>query len=177
MSKLKNSIAAEVALLAAFTALTVVCSMTFPFGLTFRIGTFIKASPAFIVMAVAARRFNAAYTALIAGIADLIGAFISSVPGISPGITLSAIVSGAIFGLFLFKRCTLVRIVWVVVASQLICGLGITTVSLHYYYSMPYEPMIYWRLIQTVGMIAIEIVVLYLILIKVDLPKRLRIIK
>ncbi|MDO4742828.1 MAG: folate family ECF transporter S component [bacterium] len=177
MPKIKNSIAFEIALLAIFTALTVVCSMTFPFGLTFRIGTFIKFSPAFIVMAVAARRFGTVYTALIAGVADIIGAFISSVPGISPGITLAAIVSGAIFGLFLYKKCTVVRIVWAVVASQLIGGLVITTVSLHYYYSMPYEPMVYWRLVQTAGMIIIEIVVLYIVLIKTDIPKLLRIIK
>ena len=72
------------------------------------------------------------------GIADMAGALLFY-GYITPGITLSAILTGVFFGLFLHRDAVkLPHIIGAVLSNQLICSLFVTTVALSLTYGQPF---------------------------------------
>jgi ECF transporter S component (folate family) len=161
----------KITVLAVLTALSVICSLTFPLGLTFRVGEFIELSPAFLPICVAGSIFGWKGSGIVAVLSDLIqGALFGS---ISPLILLVNLLSGIIFGLLLHKQKRILSIILAVLLTQLICSMVFTTLVLCLRYGMPLFPTIYWRMLQTVILIAIEIPTLYLFISVLDIPNKL----
>ncbi len=160
--------------IAILTALSIVCSLF----LTFRAGTFLKFSPAFIVIALAARAYGIYGGVLVAFFTDFIQYLMFPANGFSFGICLSNVLTGLIFGLFLYKKVDLKRIVGATLISQIVCSLFITTITMVYIERwFPLFPLAYWRLGQVVIMSVASIIVLYFLLVKINFSNKIKLIK
>lgn len=172
----KTAVAIEtIVTIAILIALSVVCSM----ALTVRVGTALKFSPVFVVSALAARRYGPLVAGLVALMADIIQFFMfpTGLP-FSFGICLSGVLSGIILGWFMSKKVDFKRIVAGVLSSQILCSLILTTFVMVYVESWsPLFPLVYWRALQTIIMIVIEIILLYQLFVKIDLAKITKIVK
>ena len=84
----------------------------------------LRFSTSFIPVVIAARRFGIVGGMAVYGIGDFLGAIIFPSGGaFFPGFTVTAIVAGLIYGLFLGKKSGALRIVLSVIFSQFICTL------------------------------------------------------
>lgn len=164
----------KITVLAVMTALAVICSSNFPYGLTVRVGSFIKLSPVFIIIGIIASTYGWWEAALVAFLSDLIQSLTAGL-GLSPAILLISTLTGLCFGLFLKgAKTNLLNITLSVLITQLVGSLGLTTAVLCLRYGMPFTPTIYWRLLQTAILIVLEIPALKLLLINADLPGKLK---
>lgn len=166
MSKTKNS---QEKLL-TLCGIAILCAMQVVLArwLVIPISTSLRISFSFIPVVIAARRFGVLGSVLVYGLGDLVGAFLfPTTGGYLPGFTVTAAVSGLIFGLFLQKKGGPLRIILSVAASQVICSLLMNSLWLHYYYGMQLAPLIASRAIQCLVVGAVEIVFMMLFLEKI----------
>lgn len=152
------------------TALTAICSMTFPYGLTFRVGDFMKMSPVFIVVALTGKIYGPVPAGTVALLGDLVQGLLFG--QISPLISAVNFFVGLCFGLLKY-RGGLLPIIVTVLITQVIGSLVLTSSVLFFWYGMPVFPTVWFRVLQTVILIAVEIPVLYLLLEKVQIHKKL----
>ncbi len=132
------------------------------------ISSSLRISFSFIPVVIAARRFGVMGGVLVYGLGDLIGAFaFPTTGGFLPGFTVTAAVSGLIFGLFLQKKGGNLRIILSVVTSQLVCSLLMNSLWLHHYYGMQLMPLLASRAVQCLVVGAVEIVFMVLFLEKI----------
>lgn len=171
-TKAKNC-ARAVALLGVMSALAAVCAGVFPFGLTVRVGDFIKLSPVFLIVALAGNMYGWWGAALVAFLGDFLQSLFSGL-GFSPLVSAVNVLCGVCFGLILHHSNSIVRIVTAVMLTQVVGSLGLTTAALHIQYGMPFIPTIYWRALQTVILIVAEILLLWLVMTVLNLPEKLR---
>ena len=111
----KSRFSTEVLVITGFmTALSVVLSKLISINISFlRIGF------GFLPIAILAILYGPAVAAIGYGIADLLGAWLLPTGQFFPGFTLSAVLTGLIFGLFLYKKdVTFVR---ALAASAVVC--------------------------------------------------------
>lgn len=164
----------KITMLALMTALAVICSGQFPYGLTFRFGSFIKLSPVFVIIGIVAATYGVWEAALVAFLSDLIQSLTAGL-GLSPAILVISTLTGLCFGLFLKNgRLNLLNITLSVLITQIVGGLFLTTAVLHIRYALPLEAAVGWRILQTAIMIAVEIPILKLLLIDADIPNKLK---
>ena len=162
----------RIAVLAVMTALAVICSLTFPLGLTVRVGDFIKLSPVFLITALTGSLYGWKGSALVAFLSDIIQGLMFG--NVSLLIALISLLSGAVFGLLLHNTKSVSRIAVAVLITQIICSLVLVTSVLCFKFGMPLFPTIYWRILQTAILIAVEIPVLYLLITVLNLPGKLK---
>lgn len=93
--------------------------------LTFQVWN-IKIGFSFVPVVIAARLYGAIGAAEVAGIGDIIGVMFRPVGIWFPPITISAMLVGAIFGLFLKKSDSFIRILISVLISEFVFSLFIT---------------------------------------------------
>ena len=134
------------------------------------IGQSMRISFSFIPVVIAARRYGAGASVLVYALGDFIGAMLPS-PGNTgaylPGFTITAAVSGLIFGLFLQKKGGPLRIVLSVLTSQVVCTLLMNSLWLNHYYSLPLGPTILGRVVQSLVVGVVEIIFMLLFLEKI----------
>ncbi len=172
MQKQKNRFnLRRLTLLGVMTALAAVCSFTFPLGLTIRIGEFIKMSPAFLIIGIVGNMYGWKEAALVSFLSDLLQALLFG--GFSPFISLASVLIGICFGLLLKNTKSISRIIISVLLTQGVISLIIVTAILCFQYGMPFIPLIYFRIAQTVLLIAIEIPVLILFIRVLDISYKL----
>lgn len=94
----------------------------------------------------------------VGGLADLIGAILFPIGAYFPGFTVTAAITGLVFGLLLYKKCNLVRIIIAVVSTQLVCGLLLNTWFISILYTKAFTALLVTRLVQFAVMSAVEIV-------------------
>lgn len=184
VSKSKGKIAVEtVAIIGVLTALGVICAMPFPYGLTIRIGESLKFSLSFLPIALAARRYGILGAVPVAFLSDFLQAMVSGL-GFNPLISFSSSFVGVVFGLFLYKgpfvrtgEIKLRHVIAAVLTKAVVCSLGLTTFALVLSYGMPLLPTLLGRILQTVMMSIIEFIVLYMLMVKTDILKRIKFIK
>jgi hypothetical protein len=95
--------------------------------------------------------------------ADILGAFLFPVGPFFPGFTVTAALTGVIYGLILHKRQSFPRVICAVVLQQLLCSLLLNTFWLHLLYGLPYLPTLTARLIQCGIMTAVQLALIPLI--------------
>ena len=175
VNKKRVAIATQtVTTIAILTALSIVSSMF----LTLRVGSFLKFSPTFLVVALAAQAYGIYGAIIVAFLTDYIQYFMFPANGFSFGICLSNVLTGLIFGLLLYKKADLKRIIGAVLSSQIICSLFITTITMVYIEKwMPLFPLVYMRLVQVIIMSIISIIVLYFLLVKINFSNKIKLIK
>lgn len=168
----KKSRLRRLAVLGVMTALAAVCSFTFPLGLTVRIGEFMKLSPAFLIIALVGNMYGWKESALVAFLSDLIQSLLYG--GFSPLISLIALLTGACFGWLLKDNKRVSNIIISVLITQIIGSLVLTTTVLCIWYSLPLFPTIYFRILQTAILIALEIPILILFIKVLKIGEKLK---
>lgn len=158
MSKSKNQlkILVQVALL---VAIEVVLSRWFSIATPF-----VKIGFAFVPLAICGTLFGPVWACAAGGVADFLGANLFPIGPYFPGFTLSAMLTGVVFGLCLHrKEIKWGHIVVAVAVNHLVISLFLTTFWIHLLYGAPYLQLLATRVLQNAIMIPIEFAVLRLI--------------
>ena len=122
----------------------------------------------FIPVVIAARRFGIVGGMAVYGIGDFLGAIIFPAGGAYfPGFTVTAVVAGLIYGLFLAKKSGVVRIVLSVLLSQFICTLGMNSYWLSMLMGSSYSAIFLSRIPQALIMSVLQIAFMTLFLEKI----------
>lgn len=125
----------------------------------------LRISFSFIPVVIAARRFGIIGGAAVYGLGDFIGAVAFPTTGAYfPGFTLTAIISGLIYGLFLSKKTSTVRIFLSVTLSQLLCTVLMNSFWISTLYGAPFGATALSRLGQAAVMGTVQIVFMVLCL-------------
>lgn len=147
-----------VALMGVLTALCIVFERTvyIPVGDTSRY------SMVFIMVAISSITLGAIAGGVVAALADIIGGMMVY-GNICPLITVVVFLSAFTFGVFLYSKRSIVRIVLAVLVDQIICSLILKTgaLAIWYYGGMgSYFKVFATRILQVAIMIPVEIIVL-----------------
>lgn len=113
---------------------------------------------AFVPVVAAAVLLGPVRAGVISAVADLLGAVLFPIGTYFPGFTCTAFLTGMVFGLFLFPRITIARIVGAVAVSQLILSLLLNTFWISVLYASPYAALLVTRLTQCATMIPVQII-------------------
>ena len=105
---------------------------------------------------------------------DFIGAILLPTGPYFPGFTATAALTGLVFGLLLYKKCNLGRIVSAVLSTQLVCGFLLNTLFISILYTKAFTVLLATRAIQVVVMSVIEIVFAELVLDRANLVQRIK---
>ena len=115
----------------------------------------LKIGFAFTAIFVAAYFYGPWFSAVVAVIADVIGASLFPSGAFFPGFTLTALLTGIVFGVFLYKKQTPLRIIGAVAIDQLVLGLLLNSYWLSVLYGSPYVPLLATRAIQCLVMMPV----------------------
>lgn len=125
---------------------------------------FVKISFAFIPIAVCGMLFGPVWAGVAGGLADFLGATIFPIGPYFPGFTLSAALTGVVYGACLHrKEIKWFHIVTAVGVNNLIISMLLTTYFIHILYSAPYWSLMPLRILQNAVLIAVEFAVLRLL--------------
>ncbi len=123
----------------------------------------IKLSLDFIPVVVSAVLFGPVPAMIISILADVLGAFLFPVGPFFPGFTVTAALTGLLYGALLYQEQTMPRILLAVVLQQGILSLLLNTFWLKVLYGLPYLPTLVGRLVQAGVMSALQIVLIPLL--------------
>jgi len=115
----------------------------------------LKIGFAFTAVFVAAYLYGPWFSAAVAVIADVVGATLFPSGAFFPGFTVTALLSGVVFGVFLYKKQTPVRIIAAVAIDQLVLGLLLNSYWLSILYGSPYVPLLATRAVQCLVMMPV----------------------
>ena len=126
----------------------------------------------FIPIAVAAYLYGPIASTLVGAMGDFIGAMLFPVGAYFPGFTLTAALTGLIFGLLLYRRLNPpkffglypVRIVLSVIIIQCLLTIFLDSLWLSIYYPQPYAALIIQRTVKAGVMAGIQIASLVIII-------------
>lgn len=112
----------------------------------------------FVSLFVAAFFYGPIFAAIVAGVADVIGAILFPSGAFFPGFTLTAILMGLLYGVLLHRKQTKLRIGLVVVIGQLVLSLLLNTYWLSILYGSPFAGLILTRIVQCFIMTPVEFI-------------------
>lgn len=169
MKKVSQLTTKKLAIAAIMIALEVVLSRFLSINLPS-----IKIGFAFIPIMLLGYLFGPIYSTAAAVVADLIGALLFPSGAFFPGFTFSAALVGLVYGLCLYKKCTVPRIIIAVVVRRVAVGQLLDTLWISMLYGTPYKELFITRLVQTAVMIVVEFIVAYLLIYKANLAEKLK---
>lgn len=115
----------------------------------------------FLPIALAAMLYGPLCAATVAAFGDALGAILFPIGPYFPGFTLTAFLTGLLFGALLHKSQSMVRIFTCVVLKEGVLGLLLNTFWLSILYDSPFLPLMLTRIFpQCVLLIVIEVVLL-----------------
>lgn len=131
---------------------------------------FLVISFSFIPIIMSAIWLGPKYSMLIAALGDFIGAILFPFGSYFPGFTISAAVSGGIYGIFLHNKENKIEnktfILKLLISSILVLGvvnIFITSFWLHVLYGKAYFAIIITRIIAQIIMLPIQVSIIYLL--------------
>ena len=113
----------------------------------------------FVPIAAAAMLYGPLGGGIVGALADFLGAILVPTGPYFPGFTLTAFLTGAVFGLFLYKKRTTPRVLGAVAVNQLVLSLLLQSVWISILYHSPYLPLLATRIVQCAVMIPTQFVV------------------
>ena len=143
----------KIATMALLIALQVVLSRFLSINLQF-----LKIGFSFVPLMAAGYIYGASGGVIVALVSDLIGALLFPSGAFFPGFTVTAVLSGFIYGLAFSGKCTTSKIVISVVAEQVLCSLLLNTWWLAIMYHSSFKALIVTRFWQALAMIVVEII-------------------
>lgn len=123
----------------------------------------VKIGFGFVPIVMAAMMFGPVYGGIVAALADFIGATLFPVGQFFFGFTATAAIGAVIYGLLLHKQPSTKKIVFAVVAVELICSLGLNTFWISLMYGAPFWSLLPVRGVQSLAMGVVEIVMIKLL--------------
>lgn len=127
----------------------------------------LKIGFSFIPVVVAAIFYGPVTAGLVGAIGDIMGYILFPVGAYFPGFTLTAFVTGMIFGFFLRKSQSVLNVVLAVLCVQIFVSQFMITYWISFLYGSPYWALFATRIYQTAAMIVVEIISTLLIVKKV----------
>ena len=112
----------------------------------------------FVPVVLAAMLFGPLPAAIMAALADFLGAILFPTGPYFPGFTLTAILTGLTFGLLLYKRDSLRNTVLAVAVVQFVLGLLLNTLWISILYHSPFIPLLATRVLQSAFLSVVQIV-------------------
>ena len=125
--------------------------------ITFRPSQSIKLSLDFIPIVIAGILYGPLPALIISVLADILGAFLFPVGPYFPGFTVTAALTGLLYGALLREKQTMPRAAAAVGVQQWGLSLGLNNFWLHVLYGMPYLATLLGRLVQVAIMTVIQI--------------------
>lgn len=153
MNTKKKNVTKQICVLALLTAAGVVLGRLVPVVNLWNT----KIEFAFVAVMLAACISGPVGGAVVGALVDFIGAILVPTGAYFPGFTATAAITGLVFGLLLYKKCTLPRIVIAVLSTQLVCGLLLNTLFISILYTKAFTALLATRTIQFVVMSVVEI--------------------
>lgn len=114
----------------------------------------------FVPLVIAAMLLGPVKAGIVGALSDILGATLFPIGAYFPGFTLTALSTGIVYGIFLYKNESLLRIVVAVGINQLILSLLLNTFWISVLYGSPYGPLFMTRIIQCAILIPVQIVVI-----------------
>lgn len=124
----------------------------------------LKIGFAFLPVVLAAVLIGPLAGGIVAALGDFIGAILFPIGAYFPGFTLTAFLTGFIFGLFLSKEQTMPRIIGAVAINQLILSFLLNSLWISILYGAPFIPLLGTRIVQVAVLAPVQVVVIKLIL-------------
>ncbi len=118
---------------------------------------------AFVPVVIAAVLLGPVYAGIVGAVADLLGAVLFPIGAYFPGFTLTAFLTGLVYGLFLHREQTVPRVIGAVAINQGILSLFLNTFWISVLYGSPFKPLLITRLPQTGILTVVQIVVIIVI--------------
>ncbi len=134
----------------------------------------LKIGFSFVPIMLAAYFLGPVGSIIVATVSDLVGSLAFPTGPFFPGFTLTAVVSGLIFGIIFYKKCPTLKIIVGVIAHEVICGLLLNTLWLSILYSNAFSVLIATRVWQILAMIVVEIVFAELVFNRMTVMKKLK---
>ena len=113
---------------------------------------------AFVPIALAAMLLGPMQAGLVAGLADIIGAILFPIGAYFPGFTITAALTGVIYGMFFHKTPNTINIILGCTLVTLVCSLGLNTWWISILYGTPYMVLLPTRVFQALVMYVLHIV-------------------
>ena len=120
----------------------------------------LKISLSFIPMVIAGRMFGFIGAGLIAGIGDVLQAFLFPIGAWFPPITITTVLVGMVFGLFFKNGTNFVRVLIAVLITELVFSMFITPIWLTMLQGIDYWFIVFSRLPQIAVMIAVKLLLI-----------------
>lgn len=117
----------------------------------------------FVPIVVAAILYGPIAGGAVGAIGDVVSAILFPVGQYFPGFTVTAFLTGVIFGLFLYKKESTLKVIISVLLTQAIISQFVNTYFISLLYGNPYWPLFVTRLAQTAIMSAVQIALIILI--------------
>ena len=108
----------------------------------------VKIGFSFVPVAFAALRLGPLQGGLVGALGDFLGAVLFPIGAYFPGFTLTAFLTGLVFGLFLKEKPSPWRILGAVLVNQLIFSLLVNSLWISILYSTPFVPLVLTRSLQ-----------------------------
>lgn len=117
---------------------------------------------AFTALALAGILYGPLAGGAVGALGDIVGMLLFPTGPYFPGFTLTAFLTGVVFGVFLHKKQTLPRIIGAVAVNQLVLSLLLQTLWISITYGSPYGALLPVRLTQCLVMIPVQFAVIFL---------------
>lgn len=114
----------------------------------------------FVPVAIAAMLLGPVKAGIVGALSDFIGAVLFPIGPYFPGFTLTAFLTGVIFGVFLYKKQTFARTLFAVGINQLILSQIVNTYWISVLYGSPFSALFVTRILQSAILIPVQLVTL-----------------
>ncbi|MBR5262692.1 MAG: folate family ECF transporter S component [Clostridia bacterium] len=140
-------------LCALFIAMQVVLSRFLSINLQY-----LKIGFSFIPVMFASYLFGPAGGVVVATVSDLVGAIAFPSGAFFPGFTVTAALSGFIYGFAFYKNCSTLKIIAGVLTNEIVCSLVLNTIWLSIMYTSDFTTLLATRVWQAVAMVIVQII-------------------
>lgn len=145
----------KIAYLAVLTALEILLNRFLSFNVWNQ-----KIGLSFIPIVLAAMTFGPVAGGIVGGLGDVIGAILFPIGTYFPGFTVVAFVQGCLFGLLLYRKYNILRVLMASALAQVVCTLLLNTWNISFLYDSPYWPLLVSRLFQACLVFAFQVLVI-----------------
>lgn len=123
---------------------------------------------AFVPVVIAAILLGPVRAGIVCGVSDFLGAVLFPIGAYFPGFTLTAFLTGLVFGIFLKPKQTFLRTLAAVGINQAVLSLLLNTFWISVLYGAAFGPLLVTRLTQTAITIPVQVAVIVLIYRNID---------
>ena len=118
----------------------------------------IKIGFSFVPVVVAAMLYGPIAAGVVGALGDFIGAILFPIGAYFPGFTLTAFLTGCVFGLFLYRKRGILPTLAAVGINQFILSLFLNTLWISILYGSPYVPLLATRVFQSLLLSVVQLI-------------------